>query len=110
MYHPFSDLIDTPESFIVKLDAPGFTREDFDISVTENTLDLFAERKEEKQKEQRKYIQHERRYGSISRSMMLPAKIKPEEVSATYKKGVLTITMPKKVPEAKKTKVPVKST
>lgn len=46
-------LIDSPESFIVKIDVPGFTKEDFDIKATEKTVKVYAEReKKEKEEEQ----------------------------------------------------------
>lgn len=105
---PFTDVSETADEVIVKLDAPGFEKEDFAINVTEKTLEVSAQRKEEKAEKGETFFRRERRYGGIRRSMTLPAKVKPEETEAKYKNGVLTIKLKKKVPEKKKKKIKVK--
>ncbi|NIQ04643.1 MAG: Hsp20/alpha crystallin family protein [Candidatus Korarchaeota archaeon] len=104
---PYSDVIDTPEAIIVKIDAPGFKKEDFNVSLSEEMLEISAEREERKEAEEETFVRRERRYGKLKRKMSLPAKVKADEAKAEYKKGVLTIRLPKKEPEKKKKKVTV---
>lgn len=105
---PFADISETADEVIVRIDAPGFEKEDFAINVTENTLEVSAERKEEKAEKGETFFRRERRYGGIRRAMTLPVKVKPEETEAEYKSGVLEIRLKKAVPEKKKRKIKVK--
>lgn len=73
-------------------------------------LEISAEREERKEEEEETFVRRERRYGKLQRKMSLPAKVKPDEAEAEYKKGVLTIRLPKKKPEEKKKEVTIQVT
>jgi HSP20 family protein len=106
---PLVDLADNGKEYIVKAEIPGVNKEDLNIEVSENVIEISAESKEEKKEEKKGYIRRERRYASFYRSIPLPEDVAPDKANAELKEGVLTVTLPKtSVPEKKGKKVPVK--
>ena len=92
---PAVDMEETDKQIIVKAEMPGLEPNDFHISLTENTLTIKGEKKEEKEEKKRNYHMVERRYGSFYRSIPLPCSVETDKVEASYKKGILEITLPK---------------
>ena len=93
-----TDLHEFDDRYELRMDIPGFDKEDIKIGLEEGQLIVSAEKnseKEEKDKEG-KIIRSERRSGYASRSFYVGEDIKPEDVSAKYENGVLTIGIPKK--------------
>ncbi len=82
------DFVETETDITVRIDAPGFETEDFNIEVKENILRVVAERKV--QKEEKTFV--ERR---LARAWELPASVNNEKVEATYRNGVLELRLPK---------------
>lgn len=99
---PRADLSETEDELIIRIDAPGFEKSDFAIKATETDLEISAERKEEREKEEENYYRRERHYGKFYRSFTLPTKVIPEESNAKYKNGVLEIRLKKVHPEKRK--------
>ena len=92
---PSIDLSETEETLIIKAEVPGINPEDLEITITENVLTIKGEMKQGNNEERGDYHRMERRYGFFSRSLHLPCKIVADDGHATYKKGVLSIVMPK---------------
>jgi len=92
---PSIDLSETEDTLIIRAEVPGIDPEDLEISITDNILTIKGEMKKTDENEKGDYHKMERRYGYFSRTLQLPCKIVVEDVHATYKKGVLTIDMPK---------------
>ncbi len=105
---PSLDLSETDSAIEVRMDLPGIKAEEIDIHLTNNTLTVSGERKEEKEEKGRTYHRVERRQGSFSRTVTLPCCVEDSKVDAQYKDGILTIKMPKSE-EAKSRKVKVRS-
>jgi len=82
--------------YIVEADLPGVKPEDLDISVTGNVLTIKGERKAEWEEKKEGHVFHESSYGSFERSMTLPEGVNAEKVHASYRDGVLELTMPAK--------------
>ena len=101
------DVAETEQAFEVRLDLPGVKPEDIDIQVHGSTLTIRGERKEERKEEKRSYHRVERRSGSFTRTVTLPANIREDEIAAEYGDGVLTIVLPK-AETAKTRKIKVK--
>lgn len=97
------------DDLVVRAELPGLKPEDVDISVEDNVLTIKGERKAEAKKAEEDYIIREFSYGSFERSMVLPEGVKPEDIKASYDNGVLTVSVPKAMEEAKPraTKIPV---
>lgn len=84
----------------VRADLPGLTSKDVKVEVTEDTLTIEGERKHSEEKREGGYYRSERSYGQFFRSIALPEGAKPETAKATFKDGVLEVTI--ETPEAPK--------
>ena len=107
---PLTDLKETENEFILDLEMPGITKDDIDIKVTEDTIEIKAEKNFEKKEEDESegYFFRERKYQGFYRSIPLPTGIKPEETEAKFDNGVLEIIMKKTEEKEKALKVNVK--
>jgi len=94
------------ENVTVELEAAGLKKNDFEISLADETLTVSGERKSEAKEGRGESFRSERFFGSFKRSVALPAAVKPDAVTATYQDGVLTIVLPK-ADEAKPRKIQV---
>jgi len=92
---PAMDVMEKQEQIVVKTDLPGVKREDVKIDLTEDTLQISAQFRAETEEEGVNYYKKERKYGEVSRTIVLPAKVKIDDVTAKFENGVLTVVMPK---------------
>lgn len=92
---PSLDVSETKDNLVVKTELPGIDPKDVDISITDNTLTVKGEKKQEKEEKEENYHLIESGYGSFFRSLPLPMEVERDKVKANYKNGVLKITMPK---------------
>jgi len=102
------NLTESENDVTVTAELPGVDPQDVDISVSDNLLTIRAEKKQEKEDKKRDYHYVERSYGSFHRSIQLPSSADPSKVDASYKNGVLTVTLQKR-PEAKPKRIEVKT-
>ena len=105
---PSLDLSETPSTVEVRMDVPGMKPEEIDIQLANGVLTISGERKEEKEEKGKTFHRVERRYGSFSRSVTVPATVTEDKVDAQYHDGVLTITL-QKTEEAKARKIKIKT-
>jgi len=92
---PTLDVSETKNDLIVKTEIAGVDPKDVDISLSGDTLTIKGEKKQEKEEKEEGYHLIERSYGSFSRSVRLPVEVDHDKVKASYKNGVLKITLPK---------------
>ncbi len=92
---PEFDIAESDDHIVVKADLPGIDVKDLDVNITDNVLTVRGEKKEETEDKKEHYHRLERRSGCFSRSFALPAEVKTEEIDASYRDGVLTLTIPK---------------
>jgi HSP20 family protein len=96
------------DTLVVKAEMPGMNPdEDVEISVSDHTLRIRAERRQESKVEEKHGYRSEFRYGSFVRSVPLPVGATDEDVKATYKDGVLEVRVPIDQQTAEARKVPV---
>ena len=97
-----TDIRENEDSYILEAELPGFSREDIHAEIKDGYLTIRAERKSESEEKNEKdnYLRRERSYGSFVRSFELEG-IKSEEITASYKDGILSVNLPKERPEAK---------
>jgi HSP20 family protein len=93
---PPVDILETENELVVKADLPEVKISDISISLENGTLSLKGDRRFEKKEEKGGYHRIERSYGTFARQFTLPDTVDPEKVNASFKDGVLTITLPKK--------------
>ena len=93
---PAVDVYETEHNLTLKAELPGVDPKDIEARVEDGTLYLKGERKFEKESKKENYHRIERTYGSFMRSFALPTSVDADKVSAEYKDGVLTLTLPKK--------------
>lgn len=91
---------------VIRAEMPGMKREDIELRVENNTLTLRGERKREAEVRDEQYHRVERAYGAFVRSFSLPSTVDAGHVSAEYKDGVLSVTLPLRE-EAKPRQIPV---
>lgn len=101
---PAADFKETDKELVAEFDLPGVGKEDIKLQVTENEIEVKAEKKHEVETKKEGLFHQERAYQGFYRKNSLPKKVKPEEVEAEFKNGVLTVKMPKKEIEQKKRK------
>jgi HSP20 family protein len=89
------DMYETNDDVVVKTAIPGIKPEDVDITIAGDTLTIKGETKVEAEVERDCYICQERRYGSFSRSLLLPTSIVADKARAEFENGILTLTLPK---------------
>ena len=97
------DVFEKDGKVFVEMEAPGYTKDDIDISIDKGTLSISFE-KEEENEENKKYLHRERKsYSKVSRSFYL-GEIDEENIDASFKNGILVVSAPKKKEiETKKT-------
>lgn len=93
------DVADHPDEVVVTVDMPGFEKDQIDVSLAERTLTVSGDYGYETDEGDDAYLHRERRQGSMHRSIRLPVEVDEDAVAATYRNGVLTITLPKLDPE-----------
>ena len=106
---PAMDITEKDDHYLIHADMPGLNKEDIAIEVHDGVLSLRGEHQEEsEEKQEGKVIRRERRVGRYVRSLTVGDTINEDAIEASYKDGVLTVKLPKKVaPEPKKIQVNV---
>jgi len=94
-WSPALDLWDDKDNFVVTVELPGMKKEEIGISVHDGVLTISGERKHEAEKNEGETFRSERYFGKFQRSLTLPARVSNKDVKASYKDGVLTVTLPK---------------
>ena len=103
---PSIDIVETDKEVIARAEMPGIEKENIKINLTEDRLEISAEKKQEEEKKEKGYVYREMRSGSYYRAITLPSPVDADNVQASYKNGILEIKMPKKeIKEKKEIKV-----
>jgi HSP20 family protein len=89
------DIVEKDKAFEVTAELPGLTATDIHVELVNGSLRLHGEKKEEKEERRKDYYLSERRYGSFERRFPVPDGVDIQKVDASFKQGVLTVTLPK---------------
>ncbi|MBU7016641.1 MAG: Hsp20/alpha crystallin family protein [Theionarchaea archaeon] len=92
----FMDMQETDKDIIVTAELPGVNKEDIMVNVTPERVEIRVEKKEEQKEEKEGYRVYGSRYSGFYRNIPLHTAVDSENVKATYKNGILEITLPKK--------------
>lgn len=93
---PAVDICEDSEKVVLKADLPGIDEKDISLDVDGNRLTLKGERRMEKETQEENYHRVERAYGQFVRSFTLPNTVDVENIKASFKNGVLEVSLPKK--------------
>jgi HSP20 family protein len=95
VFTPAVDIKDEEDKLVITTDLPGINKEDIEINLKEDMLEISAKSGKEKETEEEEYVRRERSYTRFYRAVRLPASVKEEGSTAKIENGVLTITLPK---------------
>ena len=98
---PAVDIVESEKNYEITAELPGMDEKNIEVKVANGNLTIKGEKQEEKEEKKKDYYLHERHFGSFERSFDVPEGVDADKIEANFKKGVLTVTLPKK-PEAQK--------
>jgi len=104
---PSVDVSETKNDLVIKAELPGLDPKDIDISMNNGYLAIKGEKKHEKEEKDENDHLIERSYGAFTRSVQLPREVQSDKITASFKNGILRITLPKSE-EAKKKEIKIK--
>jgi len=96
---PAADIYETDGELVVELEVPGYDEKELEIGITDHTLSVTGERREQTEKKEKALLTRERLEKTFARRFELPPDADGEHVRAEYSKGVLTVHIPKTVHE-----------
>lgn len=106
---PSVDVVRDEDSLRLRADIPGIKPEDVKIEVEDDVLNISGEHREESEEKKEHYMRRERRFGSFSRSMVLPKGVQVDQIQASTKDGVLEVRIPLPASEEKQ-RIEIKAT
>jgi len=108
VWHPPVDVEERPDRYTLQLELPGMRLEDIKITLEDGRLVIRGEKTRTEEQKNAKYHRIERVYGTFERSFKLNQAVKAEKIEATYRDGVLEVSVPK-AEEAKAREIPIKT-
>lgn len=103
-FSPRVDVSETDKEVVVSAELPGMDEKDIAVEMEEDAVTIRGERKEDKENKGRNWYTREQSYGSFRRVVQLPANVQGDKAAARFRKGVLTVTIPKKETEPSRRK------
>jgi HSP20 family protein len=90
-----ADVFESDDAVVVRIEAPGMQREDFNIALNADVLTIWGEKRIDSESTQGQWRMVQSAYGNFRREVLLPASVKADQTRATYREGVLRIELPK---------------
>lgn len=106
-WRPSVDMEENKDSIVITAELPGIKKDDIKITIVDNKIMISGEVLEEKDVQEKNYFLKERVRGKFSRGFTLPTPVDSSKVEATYKEGILSLTLPK-AEEAKPREISIK--
>jgi HSP20 family protein len=104
---PAVDIHEDDKGYRMEVELPGLTEKDVEVKVENDMLVISSKKEETKEEDKKEYVRKERRSYSFYRSFTLPENVKPDKIEASFKNGLLLISLPK-APETKPKLIDVK--
>jgi len=101
---PAVDVVENEKSYEITAELPGMDEKNIDVKVADGVLTIKGEKQEEKEEKKKGYYLQERRFGSFERSFEVPESVDADKIDASFNKGLLTLTLPKKIEAQKPSK------
>jgi HSP20 family protein len=96
---PAVDIVENEKAYEITAELPGMDEKNIEVKLSNGSLTIRGEKQEEREEKRRDYYLHERSFGTFERAFNLPEGVDADKIEASFKKGVLTVTLPKR-PEA----------
>jgi HSP20 family protein len=107
-WYPAVDVFEDKDAVKIVAELPGVKPQDVKLSLESNTLTIRGEKKQQAEERSERVHRYERSYGSFERAFVLPSTVDGEKISAEYRDGVLTVTVPK-AERARPREIPVRT-
>lgn len=104
MTAPAVDVAETEKAYEITAELPGLDGKNVEVKFADGILTIKGEKQEEKEEKKKDYYLSERSYGSFQRSFQVPDSVDPDKIEASFKNGVLTVTLPKNADSQKTAK------
>jgi len=101
---PAVDVVESEKAYEVTAELPGMDEKNIEIKTANGVLTMKGEKQDQKEEKKKDYFLQERYYGSFERSFEIPESVDVDKIEATFKKGVLTVMLPKKAESQKPAK------
>lgn len=108
-FMPRVDVTETENEVNISAELPGIDPQNVDVSVAHNVLTISGEKREEREEKEQNYHRTERSYGSFHRSIELPTEVDADRAAASFKNGLLTVTIPKTEQARERKKINIKT-
>jgi HSP20 family protein len=92
---PAVDVSETEKAYEITAELPGIDEKDVEVKLTNGILTIKGEKQEDKEEKKKDYYMHERSFGAFERSFQVPDGVDTDKIEARFKKGVLSVTLPK---------------
>ncbi len=107
---PAVDVAETDKAYEITAELPGLDEKNIEVKLANRVLSIKGEKQEEKEEKEKDYYRRERSFGSFERSFHVPDDVQEEKIEASFKNGVLSVTLPKSAEAQKQAKkIEVKS-
>ncbi|MGK6324268.1 Hsp20/alpha crystallin family protein [Sphingomonas sp. DT-51] len=106
---PHINVSETDKEVRLTAELPGVREQDLHVELNGDVLAIRAEKKEEREEDQENYHVVERSFGTFQRSLQLPFTVEPDQVSARFENGVLTVTLPKGAQQEQTRRIAIQS-
>lgn len=93
---PAVDIVEKDAAYEITADLPGFDEKNVEVAFADGDLTIKGDKREEREENKKGYFLQERRAGSFERHFRVPEGVEADKIEASFKKGVLTLTLPKK--------------
>jgi HSP20 family protein len=93
---PAVDIVEKDNAYEITADLPGIDEKHVEVQVSNGNLTIKGEKAEQKEQKKKDYYLQERHFGSFERTFGVPENLDADKIEATFKKGVLTVMLPKK--------------
>jgi HSP20 family protein len=101
---PAVDIVEKDKAYEITAELPGMDEKDIELKYSDGTLTIKGEKQEAKEEKKKDYYLSERHYGSFQRAFHVPDGVDADKIEASFKKGILAVTLPKSLEAQKKEK------
>ena len=101
---PAVDVAETDKAYEITAELPGLDEKNIEVKLANGVLSIKGEKQEEKEEKQKDYYRRERSFGSFQRSFQVPEGVDTDKVAASFKNGILSVTLPKSAEAQKQAK------